>query len=79
MSNPIELLNDLKDRQVKPKPLYCTASSNCWCMKLETRLPSHEGYDVCLSPKTLLEMYSGELPKIDINYLNSLLSRECIW
>ena len=79
MSDSIELLNKLKDRQVKPKDLYCTASSNCWCMKLEARLPSHDAYDICMSPKEILDMYSTELPKADVNYLNSLLSRKCVW
>jgi hypothetical protein len=74
-----KLLEKLKPRQLRPEALHCTGSSNCWCFKLETRLPHHDGYDVCLCPKELLEMYSAELTSNDINYLKSIESKECIW
>ncbi len=74
-----KLLEELKPRQLRPGALYCTAGSNCWCFKLETWLPSHAGYDICMTPKELLEMYSSELTSNDINYLKSIESREFIW
>jgi hypothetical protein len=74
-----KLLEELKSRQLKPKALYCTGGSNCWCFKLQTMLPSHAGYDICLSPSELLEMYSAELTTADINYLKSIEHKECIW
>jgi hypothetical protein len=74
-----KLLEDLKPRQLRPKALYCTASNNCWCFKLETLLPSHADYDVCMTPKELLEMYSKELTSNDINYLKSIEHKDCIW
>lgn len=73
----MELLNSLIDRKLSYKPLYCTASSNCWCMKLHTKLESQPGYDVCMTPKQILDNY--KLPEIDYNYLKSLLNRECLW
>lgn len=74
-----KLLEELSPRKLRPKALYCTASSNCWCFKLQTMLPSHAGYDICLSPAELLEMYSTELTTADINYLKSIEHKECIW
>jgi hypothetical protein len=74
-----KLLEELKPRQLRPSALYCTGNSNCWCFKLETLLPSHAGYDVCLTPSNLLEMYSVELTTKDINYLKSIEHKECIW
>jgi hypothetical protein len=78
MCNP-QALERLRPLQVKPKPLYCTGSNNCWCFKLDTMLPHHPGYDVCLGPQELLEVYSTELTSSDINYLKSIEHKECRW
>jgi hypothetical protein len=74
-----KLLEELKTRQLRPKALVCTASSNCWCHKLETKLPHHEGYDVCLAPTQLLQLYEKQFTCKDINYLKSLEHKELAW
>ena len=63
--------------QVKPKPLYCTGSTNCWCSNLETILERKAGYDKCLSPGEILEVHA--VSEKDVNYLNSLKHREFIY
>ena len=63
--------------QVKPKPLYCTGSTNCWCSKLETTLERKAGDDNCLSPTEILETHT--LTPKDVNFLNSLKHREFIY
>jgi len=75
-----KLLEELRPRQVKPRALYCTTGSNCWCFNIVAELPlNNAGYDVCMTPKQILEEYSDKLTSKDINYLKSIESRECIW
>jgi hypothetical protein len=72
------LLNELRPRQVKPKPLICTVDNKCWCMKVKTKLLHSNAQEGCMSPAQMLEQTVVELPKEDRDYLKSLLSREFI-
>ena len=74
-----KLLNTLKDRQVKPKPLYCTGNTNCWCSNITYNFPITPGYDICMTPAQMILEYKDRLPEIDYKYLLTILGRECIW
>ena len=74
----MSLLDKLKEQKINKKPLYCTANSNCWCNQLTHKFELTPGYDVCMTPTQMLK-YENELPEIDINYLKSIMGRECIW
>ncbi len=43
-----KLLEELKHLQVKPKKIYCTASSTCWCSKLSYKFGHLASGDRCI-------------------------------
>ena len=72
------LLEQLRERQVKPKPIRCTCNVKCWCNQLSFRFPTNQSWEKCLSPAELLDQYSEHMDKDDIKYLTSLLGRDFI-
>lgn len=73
-----KLLNELRGRQVKPEPLCCQVNSSCWCMRVKTKFLHQDDQEDCMSPAQMLAQASVKLPQSDIDYLNSLLSREFV-
>lgn len=78
MCDATKILEYLRERQVKPEPLCCTASSNCWCNQLSYRFPLEQMYEICLSPKEMLEQAGHDMNSEDIKYLRSLIHKEFI-
>lgn len=70
MCRGYEILAEIQQKRA----LKCTANTSCWCMKLETRLPHFD--DVCLSPAEILEEHESLLTPNDIDYLDTLSTRE---
>lgn len=71
-----KILTEIKCRQVKPCPLFCTVDANCWCMRVQTRFVHHA--DDCMSPQEMLEQTSVKITDSDRRYLESLKDREFI-
>lgn len=69
----INLLNELKSRQVKLDELECKCSHKCWCNQLSFRFPLDQPPgDECMSPTEMLDKYGSQMDKDDIKYLKSL-------
>lgn len=77
MTNPAKIYNELKPRQIKPEPLKCTVSAQCWCNRVKDfRYSSELEWDgECMSPADMLERFDAELSNRDKFYLQSLLHR----
>lgn len=73
-----KMLTELRYRQVKPEPLFCTVDAKCWCMKVKTKLIHSTEHECCMSPSQMLTQTGIELPKEDRDYLKSLLGREFV-
>lgn len=76
MCNP-QALERLKPLQLKPKPLYCTGSNNCWCAKITFILPLPKVTQMCMSPTEMLKQPG--LSQEDVKYLETLKHREFIY
>ncbi len=76
MCEGYRILEKLKTRQVKQKPLKCLINSECWCMRVQARFTHNS--DDCMTPVEMLEQTSVELSDNDRVYLQGLTQREFI-
>lgn len=78
MCDALKMLEQLKHMQLKPEPLYCTCSTNCWCNHISFRSPVEQAMEECMSPAELLEQYGDHMNGTDKKYLWFLTGREFI-
>ena len=69
-----KILPLIKDRQIKPSPLKCTVSADCWCMRVQTKFSHSDG--ACMSPAEMLQQTDVEILDSDREYLESLTDRD---
>lgn len=67
-----KLLKSMRDLQVKPRELKCTASSTCWCFGVSHKI-QHDS-DTCMSPSEMLKFHGKDMCTSDIRYLKKLTS-----
>lgn len=78
MCDCAKMLEDLKKFQIKPEPLQCTVSGQCWCNELTFRFPMEQIQEECMSPREILESYGSDMTDRDRKYLEGLLDKEFI-